>query len=141
MKEGEEGSVGDGVRLDHVAVAVRSIEAVRGFYELLGMRVSEAETVAHEQVKTAMLAMGESRVELLEPMAADSVVGRFLAGRGEGMHHLAVRVADVDARFASMEAAGVRLASDRVRVGAGGHRYFFVHPASAGGVLMEVVGD
>ena len=130
-----------GTRLDHVAVAVRSIEAARGFYELLGLAVGHEETIAEERVKTAMLAAGTSRVELLEPVAADSVVGRFLARRGEGLHHVAVRVADVDARFDAMRAAGMRLASDRVRVGAGGHRYFFVHPQSTGGVLVEVVGE
>ena len=128
-------------KLDHVAVAVQSIEAARTFYELLGIAVSHEETIEHEQVKTAMLPMGESRVELLEPMGAESEVGRFIRKRGEGLHHVALRVADVDARFAALTAAGVRLASDKVRVGAGGHRYFFVHPASTGGVLLELVGD
>ena len=130
-----------GVQLDHVAIAVRSIAAARVFYELLGMQVTHEESIEHEGVKTAMLPMGESRVELLEPLAPESIVGRFLAERGEGMHHVALRVADVDARFRELQAAGVRLASDRVRAGSGGHRYFFVHPASAGGVLLEIVGD
>ena len=133
--------LGDGLRLDHLGIAVKSIAAAKGFYELLGMSVSHEETVEHEQVKTAMLPMGDSRIELLEPTAEDSTIGRFLAKRGEGLHHVAVRVDGIDARFAAMQAAGIRLASDQVRGGVGGHRYFFVHPASTGGVLLELVGE
>ncbi len=132
--------VGEAPRLDHLGVAVRSIAAARGFYEALGARVSHEETVEHEQVRTAMLPLGESRIELLEATAEDSVIGRFVAKRGEGLHHVAVRVDRVDELFARLRADGVRLASDAVRVGAGGHRYFFVHPASTGGVLVEIVG-
>ena len=130
-----------GLKLDHLGIAVKSIAAAKGFYESLGMAVSHEETVEHEQVTTAMLPLGESRIELLEPTAEDSTIGRFLAKRGEGLHHIAVRVEHIDARFAAMQTAGIRLASDRVRVGAGGHRYFFVHPASTGGVLVELVGE
>lgn len=128
-----------GVGLDHLGIAVRSIQAARRFYELLGMRVTHEETVEHEGVKTAMMPMGESRVELLEPTAEETTIGRFLAKRGEGLHHIAVRVEGIDRRFEEMRAAGLRLASDAVRVGAGGHRYFFIHPASTGGVLVELV--
>jgi len=103
--------------------------------------VTHEETVEHEQVKTAMLPLGESRIELLEATQEDSTIGRFLAKRGDGLHHVAVHVDGVDAMFARLMAQGVRLASDKVRVGAGGHRYFFVHPASTGGVLLEIVGD
>jgi LAO/AO transport system kinase len=131
----------DGLRLDHLGVAVRSIEAARGFYEALGLVVTHEETVEHEQVKTAMLPLGESRIELLEATQEDSTIGRFLAKRGEGLHHVAVHVEGIDELFARLTADGVRLASDAVRVGAGGHRYFFVHPASTGGVLLEIVGD
>jgi LAO/AO transport system kinase len=135
------GVSGGGLRLDHLGVAVKSIAAARGFYEALGLVVSHEETVEHEQVKTAMLPLGESRIELLEATEEDSTIGRFLAKRGEGLHHVAVHVEEIDAMFARLTAQGVRLASDSVRVGAGGHRYFFVHPASTGGVLMEIVGD
>jgi LAO/AO transport system kinase len=128
-----------GLRLDHLGVAVKSITAAKGFYESLGMVVAHEETVEHERVRTAMLPLGESRIELLEPTAEDSVVGRFLAKRGEGLHHIALHVEGIDAMFARLKADGVRLASDEVRVGAGGHRYFFVHPASTGGVLVEIV--
>ena len=145
-KVGRRVPVGDaaqlrGVRLDHLGVAVKSIAAARGFYEALGLTVSHEETVEHEKVKTAMLPLGESRIELLEATEEDSTIGRFLVKRGEGLHHIAVHVDGIDAMFAQLTAQGMRLASDAVRVGAGGHRYFFVHPASTGGVLLEIVGD
>jgi LAO/AO transport system kinase len=130
-----------GLRLDHLGVAVKSIAAARGFYEALGLVVSHEETVEHEKVKTAMLPLGESRIELLEATEEDSTIGRFLVKRGEGLHHIAVHVDGIDAMFVNLTARGVRLASDAVRVGAGGHRYFFVHPSSSGGVLLEIVGD
>ncbi len=132
---------GGWLRLDHLGVAVRSIAAAKGFYESLGMVVGHEEVVEFEQVRTAMLPIGDSRIELLEATAEDSTIGRFVAKRGEGLHHIAVRVEDVDAVFRRLSGEGVRLASDAVRVGAGGHRYFFVHPASTGGVLVEIVGS
>jgi LAO/AO transport system kinase len=132
---------GEGLRLDHLGMAVRNIDVARSFYEALGLAVSHEETVEHEKVRTAMLPLGESRIELLEATEEDSVIGRFVAKRGEGLHHVAVRVEGVDAMFERLRSQGVRLASDAVRVGAGGHRYFFVHPASTGGVLVEIVGD
>jgi LAO/AO transport system kinase len=132
---------GDGLRLDHLGVAVKSIAGARGFYEALGLEVSHEETVEHEKVKTAMLPLGESRIELLEATEEDSTIGKFVAKRGEGLHHIAVHVDRIDAMFARLREQGVRLASEAVRVGAGGHRYFFVHPASTGGVLLEIVGD
>jgi LAO/AO transport system kinase len=130
-----------GMRLDHLGIAVRSIEAARAFYESLGLTVSAEETVEHEQVKTAMLPLGESRIELLEATVEDSTIGRFVEKRGEGLHHVAVHVEEVEVMFARLTAQGVRLASTQVQVGAGGHRYFFVHPSSTGGVLVEIVGD
>jgi LAO/AO transport system kinase len=130
-----------GMRLDHLGIAVQSIAKARGFYEMLGLRVSHEETVEHEKVKTAMLPLGETRIELLEPTVEESVVGRFLAKRGEGLHHIALQVEGIDEVFSRLKAEGIRLASDEVRVGAGGHRYFFVHPASTGGVLVELVED
>ena len=87
----------------------------------------------------AMLPVGESRVELLEPTEEDSPVGRFLAKRGEGLHHVALQVEDIGAALQRLKAQGARLISEEVQVGAGGHLYFFVHPSSAGGVLVEIV--
>ncbi|HMF62808.1 MAG TPA: methylmalonyl Co-A mutase-associated GTPase MeaB [Edaphobacter sp.] len=135
------GAAGGGLGLDHLGVAVRSIAAARGFYEALGLVVSHEETVEHEKVRTAMLPLGTTRIELLEATEEDSTIGRFLAKRGEGLHHIAVHVEGIDEMFRRLTAQGIRLASDAVRVGAGGHRYFFVHPASTGGVLLEIVGD
>jgi LAO/AO transport system kinase len=132
---------GGGLSLDHLGIAVKSIAASRRFYEALGLTVSHEETVEHEKVKTAMLPLGDSRIELLEATEEDSTIGRFLAKRGEGLHHVAVHVEGIDEMFSKLTADGVRLASDAVRIGAGGHRYFFVHPASTGGVLLEIVGD
>jgi len=132
-------SVVQEMHLDHLGVAVKSIAEAKKFYETLGLSIAQEETVEHEQVKTAMLPLGETRIELLEPTAEDSVIGRYLNKRGEGLHHIAVHVPDVDAAMTAMVAAGVRLVNEQVKVGAGGHRYFFVHPASTGGVLVEIV--
>ena len=128
------------LRLDHIGIAVKSVAGARGFYEALGMVVSREETVEHEQVKTAMLALGGSRLELLEATVEESTIGRFIVKRGEGLHHIAIHADDLEAKFAAMKRLGVRLVSEEIKIGAGGHRYFFVHPASTGGVLVEVVG-
>ena len=122
---------------------MRSIAAARGFYEGLGLRVVGEETVAAEGVRVAMVPVGQGgvRIELLEPVGEESVVGRFLARRGEGLHHIALRCEDLEGTFARLQERGVRLVSERIGVGAGGHRYFFVHPASTGGVLVEMVAD
>ena len=127
------------VSLDHLGIAVRSIEQALPFYEgLLGFRVASTETVEQEKVRVAMLPVEGSRIELLEPTEADSPVGRFLAKRGEGLHHIALKSPDLAAAVARLRAAGVRLLNEP-RPGAGGHLYVFVHPASAGGVLLELI--
>ncbi len=125
-------------RIDHLGIAVRDLDKARMFYELLGMQVGPSEAIPHEQVRVAMIHAGESRIELLEPMGEDSVVGRFLDRRGEGLHHVALQVDDIADVFAEMKAAGMRLVSDELNIGAGGQLYFFVHPSSTGGVLMEI---
>ncbi len=128
-------------RIDHLGIAVNSIEAARGFYEALGLSVAHEETVDHEQVHTAMISLDDSRIELLEPMSEDSPVGRFLKKRGEGLHHIALHVDDISGTMETLKAKGFRLVSDQVQIGAGGHLYFFVHPSSAGGVLLEICQD
>jgi methylmalonyl-CoA/ethylmalonyl-CoA epimerase len=128
-------------KIDHLGIAVESIAAARVFYETLGLRVTHEETVEHEHVRTAMIPIGESRIELLEPLQEDSAVGRFLKKRGPGLHHVALHVEDIAASLAELKARGARLISDQVQVGAGGHLYFFVHPSSAGGVLLEICQD
>ena len=128
--------------VDHLGIAVRSLDEAERLYCLLGLVAGGRETIAAEGVRVAMFEVGESRIELLEPINtvdAESTVGRFLARRGEGLHHLALRVNDLEAVVARLRASGVRLVSEQVRIGAGGHRYVFVHPASAHGVLLELV--
>jgi methylmalonyl-CoA epimerase len=129
------------IKIDHLGIAVKSVAEARLFYERLGMKVSHEEVVEHEKVRTAMIPVGDSRIELLEATTDDSVIAKFIAKRGEGLHHIALHVDDLHATFRSLKEKGVRLISDEVRVGAGGHLYIFVHPASAGGVLLELCQD
>lgn len=127
-------------RIHHLGVAVRSIShALLLYRDALGMEVAHETVVEAEKVKAAMLPAGDARIELLEPTEEDSVVGRFLAKHGEGLHHVAVEVADLDAAVARLRAQGARLIDAEPRIGAEGYRYVFVHPASAGGVLLELV--
>ena len=125
--------------LDHIGIAVRSLTVAKAIYEKLGLPVSPEEVVPAEKVRVVMVPVGETRLELLEPISDDSVIGRFIAKRGEGMHHISLRVPDLAAAVENLKADGVRLVSTEIKVGAGGHRYVFVHPASAGGVLLELV--
>jgi len=125
--------------IDHLGIAVKSLAAAKGIYEKLGLSVSPEETVEAEQVRLVMVPVGESRLELLEPTSESSAIAKFLAKRGEGLHHVCMRVPDLPAAVQKLRADGVRLVSEEIKVGAGGHRYVFVHPASAGGVLLELV--
>jgi methylmalonyl-CoA epimerase len=125
--------------IDHLGIAVKSLAAAKSIYEKLGMSVSAEETVEAEQVRLAMVLVGESRLELLEPTSEDSTIAKFIAKRGEGLHHVSLRVPDLAAAVAKLKADGVRLVSETIKTGAGGHRYIFVHPASTGGVLLELV--
>lgn len=125
-------------RIDHLGIAVSDLRQARGFYELLGMKPGPEEVVEQEQVRTVMIPTGESRIELLEPTSPDSVIGRYIERHGEGMHHVALHVDDIADVFAEMKCAGMKLVSDELKIGVGGHLYFFVHPSSTGGVLVEI---
>ncbi|HSM87163.1 MAG TPA: methylmalonyl-CoA epimerase [Candidatus Limnocylindrales bacterium] len=125
--------------IDHLGIAVKSLAQARKFYEQLGLEVAGEETVAHEKVKVAMIPLGESRIELLEPTSPDSTIARFLEKRGEGLHHVAIHVPDLAHAMETLKSSGARLISDEIKVGAGGHLYIFVHPSSTGGVLLELV--
>ncbi len=126
-------------RIDHLGIAVRSLEGALEFYERqLGFHVGLRETVAEEKVKVAMLPAGGPRIELLEATSPDSVIAKFIEKRGEGLHHVAVKVPDLAATAQRLKASGARLLNDP-RPGAGGHLYVFVHPASTGGVLLELI--
>src|SRR5215470_10453598 len=125
--------------IDHLGIAVKSLEQARKFYEQLGLSVVSEEVVPHEKVKVAMVPVGESRIELLEPTAPDSVIAKFLEKRGEGLHHVALYVPDLAHAVETLKASGTRFISEEIKIGAGGHLYVFVHPQSAGGVLIELV--
>ena len=125
--------------IDHLGIAVKSLAAAKGIYEKLGLSVSPEEIVEQEKVRLVMVPVGESRLELLEPTSEDSTIAKFIAKRGEGLHHVCMRVPDLAAAVISLKKEGVRLVSEEIKTGAGGHRYVFVHPASAGGVLLELI--
>jgi methylmalonyl-CoA epimerase len=128
-------------RIDHLGIAVRSLEGALRFWEAqLGMCVEMRETVEREKVNLAMLPASGPRIELLEPTAEDSPIAKFLEKRGEGLHHVAVRVPDLSAAVERLKSAGARLLNEP-RTGAGGHTYVFVHPGSTGGVLLELIQD
>ncbi|MGZ4826364.1 MAG: methylmalonyl-CoA epimerase [Terriglobales bacterium] len=124
--------------IDHLGIAVKSLAQAKLFYEKLGMTVMPEETVPQEKVRLAMVPIGESRIELLEPLSDDSPIARFLAKRGEGLHHVSLRVDDLASTVENLKKSGVRLVNEQIQVGAGGHLYVFVHPSSAGGVLLEL---
>ncbi len=126
------------VTIDHLGVAVRSIEESLGLYRALGLGVAGTEEVPSEKVRVAMLPIGESRLELLEATAPDSPVARFIARRGEGLHHICLAVADIRATMAELKARGFELTSDEPKPGARGALVCFIHPRSAGGVLIEL---
>ena len=125
--------------IDHLGIAVKSLAAAKNIYETLGLSVSPEETVEAEQVRLVMVPVGESRLELLEPTSDNSPIAKFISKRGEGLHHVSLRVPDLAAAVERLKKDGVRLVSNDIKVGAGGHRYVFVHPSSAGGVLLELV--
>ena len=127
------------ITIDHLGIAVKSLAAAKGIYEKLGLKVSAEETVPDEKVRLVMVPVGESRLELLEATSQDSTIAKFIAKSGEGLHHVCLRVPDLEAAVGKLKKDGVRLVSDDIKNGAGGHRYIFVHPASAGGVLLELV--
>ncbi len=127
--------------IDHLGVAVKSLAQARRFYQQLGLKVLPEEEVAQEKVRVAMVPVGESRIELLEPTSEDSPIARFLAKRGEGLHHVSLHVDDLAGTVERMKRDGIRLINDQIQVGAGGHLYVFVHPSSAGGVLLELCED
>jgi len=124
--------------LDHLGIAVKSLAAATKMYQDLGMTVLPEERVEVEKVRVAMVPVGESRIELLEATSEESAIARFIAKRGEGLHHVSLRVDDLSATVEQLKKNGVRLISDEIKVGAGGHLYVFIHPASAGGVLLEL---
>ncbi len=126
--------------IDHVGVAVEDLDAAIAQYEgAYGLELVHRETVAEQGVEAVLLDVGESHVELLAPLGPDTPVGKFLAKKGPGLHHVAYRTDDIDAELARLKAAGLRLIDETPRTGIRHSRVAFLHPAATGGVLTEIV--
>ena len=126
-------------KVDHIGIAVPDLEAALATYrDVLGLDFKGYETVEEQKVRVAKLKGGDDTIELLEPTEDDSPIGRFLAKRGPGIHHICLAVDDIEATLARFKEKGLRLIDEEPKIGAGGHRIAFVHPASAGGVLIEL---
>jgi methylmalonyl-CoA/ethylmalonyl-CoA epimerase len=127
-------------RVDHIGVAVQDIDAALTLYERdYAMTLVHRETVTEQGVEAALLDVGENHVELLAPTGADTTVARFLAKRGPGIHHVAYQVDDIDSTLSSLRDAGLRLIDEQPRVGIRNSRVAFLHPATSGSVLTEIV--
>ena len=126
-------------RLDHVGIAVANIADALAFYrDALGLDIEAPEDVASQRVRAHFIPAGESAIELLEATSDDSPIAKYVAKRGPGLHHLTLRVDDIDAALAHLKARGVRLIDEQPRTGAHGSRVAFIHPSSAHGVLIEL---
>jgi methylmalonyl-CoA epimerase len=126
--------------IDHIGVAVNDIdESLAVYRDTLGMPLVHRETVTEQGVDAALLDVGDGHIELLQPLGPDTAVGKFLSKRGPGLHHIAYRVSDVAATLEALRSAGARLIDEQPRVGIRGSRVAFLHPASTGGVLTEIV--
>ena len=127
-------------RIDHVGVAVSDLDAGIALYEhTLGMSLAHRERVESQGVEAVLLDVGEGHVELLCPLGPETVVGRFIERRGEGLHHVAYAVDDIDATLQRLKAADVKLIDEQARAGIRGSRVAFLHPKATGGVLTEIV--
>ncbi len=128
------------MKIDHLGIATKGIdEALKFWSDALGLENVHTEIVEDQKVRVAMLPLGESRIELLEPTSEDSPISKFLEKRGGGIHHIAVAVEDIEASLAKLKANGMRLIDESPRIGAEGCLVAFVHPSSANGVLLELV--
>jgi methylmalonyl-CoA/ethylmalonyl-CoA epimerase len=126
--------------IDHVGIAVDDIDGTLAIYrDILGMPLVHRETVIEQGVDAALLDVGDGHIELLQPLGPDTAVGKFLAKRGPGLHHVAYRVDDIDQALSALSQAGARLIDEAPRIGIRNSKVAFVHPASTGGVLTEIV--
>lgn len=124
-------------KLDHIGIAVKSLEAAK-VYEAMGLTIDHVETVETQKVKTAFLSVGDSHLELLEPTGPDSTVAKFIEKRGEGIHHICLRVDDIEAHLEALKAQGYRLINEAPVPGAHNCRVAFLHPSTGNGVLIEL---
>jgi len=128
------------MKISHLGIATKGIdEALKFWQDALGLENVHTEEVAEQKVRVAMLPIGETKIELLEPTADDSPIAKFLEKRGGGIHHIAVEVEDIEASLAKLKSEGARLIDEQPRIGAEGCLIAFVHPASTGGVLLELI--
>jgi methylmalonyl-CoA/ethylmalonyl-CoA epimerase len=128
------------MKINHLGIATKGIdEALKFWGNALGLENVHTETVEDQKVRVAMLPLGESRVELLEPTSDDSPISKFLEKRGGGIHHIAIEVDNIEASLAKLKAQGMRLIDQTPRIGAEGCLVAFVHPSASGGVLLELV--
>jgi len=128
------------VKIDHIGIAVKSLSEAAAIYEnALGLKVNVYDQVDEQGVRVAMLNIGESRIELLEPTGPESPIEKFMTKRGEGLHHIAITVDDIEKTLERLKAAGIRLIDNEPRRGAHNTRIAFVHPSSTHGVLVELV--
>lgn len=128
------------MKIDHIGIATRSIEeGLAVWRDALGLEIHSTEEVSEQGVKVCMLNVGDTHVELLEPLGPETSVGKFLAKRGPGMHHIAIEVKDIRGSLAELKSRGARLIDETPRAGAGGCLVAFIHPSSTNGVLLELV--
>jgi methylmalonyl-CoA/ethylmalonyl-CoA epimerase len=125
-------------KLDHIGIAVKSLDAAKKIYEDLGLEVEHVETVETQKVRTAFLSVGDANLELLEPSSPDSTIAKYIEKRGEGIHHICLRVDDIEAQLARLQERGYRLINEAPVPGAHGCRVAFLHPAAGNGVLIEL---
>jgi methylmalonyl-CoA/ethylmalonyl-CoA epimerase len=126
------------MKLDHIGIAVKSVDAAKKIYEDLGLKIEHVETVETQKVRTAFLSVGNANLELLEPSSADSTIAKFIEKRGEGIHHICLRVDDIESHLARLKERGYRLINESPVPGAHGCRVAFLHPAAGNGVLIEL---
>ncbi len=132
--------IGQIMKIDHIGIATRQLdEGLSVWRDALGLNVDSTEEVKEQGVRVAMLAVGDTHVELLEALTPESAVAKFIAKRGPGIHHIALEVDDINASLAELKSKGARLIDETPRIGAGGCLVAFVHPTSANGVLLELV--
>ena len=124
-------------KLDHIGIAVRSLDAAK-IYEALGLEVGHTEVVETQGVRTAFLSVGDSNLELLEPTGPESTIAKFIEKRGEGIHHICLRVDDLESHLVRLKAEGYRLINEHPVPGAHGCRVAFLHPSAGNGVLIEL---
>ncbi|HHI01082.1 MAG: methylmalonyl-CoA epimerase [Thermococcus sp.] len=125
-------------KVDHIGIAVKNLEDAIKIWESLGLKVEEIEEVPDQKVRTAIFHAGETRIELLEATAEDSPIAKFIEKRGEGIHHIALGVDNIEEHLEKLKEKGFRLIDEKPRIGAGGAKIAFVHPKSVGGVLLEL---